>query len=1253
MNNIKTMVILTIIAALMFVPHAVAVVEVGFGTPYVSAGSSIIGPGIYFDQENMIIGGNELSLESIGGSSSTGSGSGQLAQYWQAQSPNGKYIAASYAYLGDSGAYSYKFVPSSTTSSASVKGHVAAIDADDILFGGFAYNGISFAAVDLVGDYADFITYDNALSASKSKVSAEQTFTAEGAENFKIGAYAAKGTFDPPVPEADLPEVLSLTDNPDLAAGQFATITGGDIKSYKSSASVSSTTASASQKAAITEVTPGEDNSGNPIPAEAQFWGFSWQSNPETGVAVGAQSHTYLGESYIDEDDAEALGNVGYNAVATSTSKGTASASQDGIKAQGAEYFNAGAWSARGEGLYVLAFAAPYIDWLPPVAAESTNTPVWSLYAGQNAWLNNEDEIEITSYKSSASADAKTATASQSLKTKGTVDSAGFYGNAGRIGNDASTSAETGINPYGGKDITYNAKSTGTAKGSASSSQDFKAVDVTYFYAWGNANDYNNNKNLGSSLSANLGSLSGVDITSYKSSASADARTATSSQSLRTKGNADGAEFYGNTMQNGINEYTTAGTEVYFDGGKDITYNAKSTGTASGSASASQDLKAGNILFFSSGTGALYYDDGAKFGSSQSSGLGSSLGVDITSYKGSASVDAKTATSSHSLSTKGTVYDAEFLGSSGMDEMLIQANGANYPAVEPYARAENYLYIVDAKNLNYLATSSASSNGAASVSQEVTSETASYLDANAIADSNNLQARQSAEVSVDDDDEVGLFQVKSYKSAASVNAKTASASQSANLPSIEDAEYEAKFCGSSGQVDDGENFVYAQAATDADDAQDVVYSAKSASAQTVTASATQTFSASEFDSILADALTTKGGIEFTGYGNMVDYLMNSDNLLETIFAYGPDLAAAQVACLEGDGVKVKSYTSSASVSAKAASASQNARTVGTLERALFVGGSLQESEPLVFAAAVAGGYVDTGKDVSYDGKVTSAGSAQATGSQTLAAKSADAVVQAALAANQNEEYLQYAGSIDLAGDVYGQQILRDDEGHPIYVDSGNKVTSYSGSDSVSTTTDKNGKVTTTETNALNARGGFLGRAIAAGKGDAITYDEDVLGLLPLTLNPEIDGDDLQTATKNIIPVANPQANAVGVVGETLVFAPILSNDGEGRIIADRESNLINKNSLSGKSTATVITDNLGKTTSTLSGSWKATAQKDTTDPFEYAPHDINSIQRFAYASNDGIEIFAGVPTNTMIGAASISYKEKAKETDGADPTASV
>ncbi|MDD4163255.1 MAG: hypothetical protein PHW87_12330, partial [Methanothrix sp.] len=527
-----------IIAAMMFLPHAVAQIEVGFGTPYASAASVITGPGIYFDQYNMVIGGNELSLESIGGAAATGSGSGQLAQYWQAQSPNGKYIAASYAYLKDSGAYSYKFVPSSTTSSASVTGHVAATDADDILFGGFAYNGKAFASVDLVGDYADFIKYDNALSASKSKVSAEQTFTAEGAENFKIGAYAAKGTFDPEVPEAGLPESLSLTDNPDLAAGQFATITGGDIKSYTSSASVSDTTASASQKAAITEVTPGEDNIENPIPAEAQFWGFSWQSNPKTGISVGAKTYTDIWGADVGEVDAETLGNVGYNAKATSTSKGTASASQDDIKAEGAEYFNADAWSDRGEGLYVLAFAAPYIDLLPPVAAGPTSTPVSSLYANQYSWLYDENGMVIKSYKSSASVDEKTATASQSLSTKGTANEAGFYGNAGRSGIDKYTYAGTNDYLYGGKDIIYNAKSTGTASGSASASQDLKAGNVASFYGSDYAYDsyyYDSGKYLGSSQYASLSSPLGVDITSYKSSSSVDAKTATSSQSLSTK----------------------------------------------------------------------------------------------------------------------------------------------------------------------------------------------------------------------------------------------------------------------------------------------------------------------------------------------------------------------------------------------------------------------------------------------------------------------------------------------------------------------------------------------------------------------------------------------------------------------------------------------------------------------------------------------------------------------------------------------
>ena len=317
-----------------------------------------------------------------------------------------------------------------------------------------------------------------------------------------------------------------------------------------------------------------------------------------------------------------------------------------------------------------------------------------------------------------------------------------------------------------------------------------------------------------------------------------------------------------------------------------------------------------------------------------------------------------------------------------------------------------------------------------------------------------------------------------------------------------------------------------------------------------------------------------------------------------------------------------------------------------------MGGSIQESDAYEFSAAVTGAVVDDGKDISYDGKVTSASSVQATGSQTLTAKAAKAIVQAAVVANQNEENLQYAGSVDGAGDVYGQQITGYDINGPIRVDSGNKVTYYSGSDSVSTKTTASGKVTTTATNTLNAQGGFLGRATAAGEGDAITGGH-VLEQLPLTLNPLFDENNLQTATQFIIPVPNHDANGVGVVGETLVFAPILSNDaGTGDpIIMDRQSDKPNKNSLSGKSTATVV-NNMGTTTSTLSGSWKATAQKDTTIPI--AGYDLASIERFAYASNpDDLKASASEATLTIGGATSISYNEKAKEADLLYPTASV
>jgi len=1006
MNHIKTMGILVIIAALMFVPQVLADIQVGFGTPYASAGSTITSPGIYFDQSNVLnrIGGNDLSLTSVGGASSTstpGAG-GALAQYWQAQSPDGKYIAASYAYLTGSASYSYKFVPTSTTSSASVTGHVVATNAEGINFGGFAYNGKAFASVDVVGCFAKQITYDNALYASSTKVSAQQTFSATGADNFKMAAFAAKGAFNPAVPVAGLPvdytkENNPVTDNPALAAGQFATITGGDIKSYTSSASVSDTTATASQKADITKVTPDGAPPGARPPmneeAEAQFWGFSWQSKGDT--SAGAQ--TYADIEGVDGDN---LKNVGYNAVATSTSTGTASASQDNIKAQGAKSFEAGAWSESGNGLNVLGFAAPWwgVDWQPEVL--KMGIPVPSLHAGQHADLYDANGMEITSYKSAASVDGKTATASQAL------------------------------------------------------------------------------------------------------------------------------------------------------------------------------------------------------------------------------------------STKGNVYDAEFWGGAGMWNAYANT----------YADAMNSLYIDDAKNLNYKAASAGTSMGAASASQEVTSDTASDLDANVEADSNRLNARQSAEVEANDDD---LFQVKTYKSAASVDANTARASQSANLPSIKDGEYHAAFCGSAGQFDaDKEKLVYAQAAIAAHDAQDVVYSANSVSTQTVTATASQAFSASEVNCLIADALATNEEFE------PVTLRGNGINILDDFFADGPYLAAAQGALLQGKDVKVTSYISGASVNTKTAFATQNAKTVGTLDRAAFVGGSIQESDEYEFSAAVTGAFVDNGKDVSYDGKVTSASNVQATGSQTLTAKSADAVAQAAVAVNQNDDSLQYAGSVDLAGDVYGQQLVRDANGDPISIDSNNKVTFYSGIDSVSTMTDANGKVTTTAINSLNAQGGFLGRAIAAGKGDAITGG-DVLEQLPLTLNPAFDDGDLRTATKNIITVANPDVDAVGVVGETLVFAPILSNDDSGPIIADRESNQPNKNSLSGRSTATVITDSVGKTTSTLSGSWRLTAQKDTTPTAKFAPHDTASVQRFAYASNDVDEILASQPSTTFGGVATISYNEKAKEIDGAFPTASV
>jgi hypothetical protein len=90
--------------------------------------------------------------------------------------------------------------------------------------------------------------------------------------------------------------------------------------------------------------------------------------------------------------------------------------------------------------------------------------------------------------------------------------------------------------------------------------------------------------------------------------------------------------------------------------------------------------------------------------------------------------------------------------------------------------------------------------------------------------------------------------------------------------------------------------------------------------------------------------------------------------------------------------------------------------------------------------------------------------------------------------------------------------------------------------------------------------------------------------------------------------------------------------------------------LDGTSTATV-TDDMTTVKSTLAGTWKATAQKDTT-PIS-AGHDLASLEGFAYASDNANEVFSNPGAYyTLTGAQTHTYTEKASEGTGT-PSASV
>ena len=189
---------ISIVIAALILPQALAI-DVGFSVP---AGSTNLhfssAPGICVGVNNVgntnVLSGSG-SIESLAG--------GNVSQYYEWISTNGLAKAAAFAYMQESDYYKYQFTGSRGSTYAAANLKFSATNADQFLLGGFAYNTQDYAGALLSGDWADSIKYSNSLYASRSKVSAAQSFSGTDFEDLEAYTWAERGNLDDEFTEAD------------------------------------------------------------------------------------------------------------------------------------------------------------------------------------------------------------------------------------------------------------------------------------------------------------------------------------------------------------------------------------------------------------------------------------------------------------------------------------------------------------------------------------------------------------------------------------------------------------------------------------------------------------------------------------------------------------------------------------------------------------------------------------------------------------------------------------------------------------------------------------------------------------------------------------------------------------------------------------------------------------------------------------------------------------------------------------------
>jgi len=339
MKNNWILAISIVLAAVILAPSALAL-EVGFGgSPGSTTTKFSSSPGNSINVQNTISGDLLASAGAL-----SGSGDGSLEQYFEWTSWDNKEKAAAFVYLADSDYWNYAFSGTSGKNSATANLKLTADVVEGGMFiGGFAYNPKDYAAVVLGGEGVEYLNYQNALSATSSKVSATQTFYGTDFDEVEAHAWAERGNL-----ENELQTQTDVEDawaNPwmgpifdwganELFSSQSMYLDEGTIanskKPYKATASLSSNTASSSQSVTLA----GEEDDAN---VEFDNW-----------AATGAYDFGVEGIEAGTDLEAYGISGMANNLVYSSQSKATstqATASQT-VAVKQADTINKGAWGS-------------------------------------------------------------------------------------------------------------------------------------------------------------------------------------------------------------------------------------------------------------------------------------------------------------------------------------------------------------------------------------------------------------------------------------------------------------------------------------------------------------------------------------------------------------------------------------------------------------------------------------------------------------------------------------------------------------------------------------------------------------------------------------------------------------------------------------------------------------------------------------------------------------------------------------------